>query len=292
MVHPPRTVEDIRRLFLRKLSESYDRNEINEFIYILFHEFLSWSKARFHLELKTELPGPAMAWFLEALSGLSAGTPVQYITGKADFNGLTFLVNRHVLIPRPETAELAGIIVKELASQELQDYRILDIGTGSGCIAVYLKKNLPAVQVFATDDSEEALKTSRQNSEIHHAVIHFLKQDILQKAGSVGIPPVNLIVSNPPYVTMREQKSMRMNVRGYEPSSALFVPDDDPLLFYKAIADYSVKNLCNPGILYLEINEASGIEVTAMLHSRGFSGAEVIQDFFGKDRFIRAELRT
>jgi release factor glutamine methyltransferase len=292
MVQRAYTTGDIRLLFLAELSETYDCNEINEFLYILFNEYMGWDKARFHLELQTILPGPSASQFLEALSKLSSGTPVQYITGKADFNGLTFFVNPHVLIPRPETSELAEIIRQELSMRELPDYRILDIGTGSGCIAVYLKKKLPMLQVYALDDLEESLETARRNSGIHGTAIHFIKQDILGKDCKTYLPFVHLIVSNPPYVTMKERKSLRKNVREHEPSSALFVPDDDPLIYYKAIADHSLGILLDPGILYLEINESLSAEVTVLLKSKGFSRAIVKQDFFGKDRFIRAELRT
>jgi release factor glutamine methyltransferase len=291
MVRKEYSIENIRRLFLDELSPGYNPDEIKEFLYILCRDFSGWSKGRFLMELKTVLPWPEASLLLEALTKLKSGMPVQYITGKADFNGLSFHVNPDVLIPRQETAELAGIILEELSGKELMNYRILDIGTGSGCIAVFLKKKLPGARVFALDSSAPALETARKNAEELGTEIHFLQQDILSKNINIPVPEMDMIVSNPPYVMMKEKKGIRINVKEFEPSSALFVPDDDPLLYYRAIADHSPVILSEGGILFLEINESFGAEVAGTLLSRGFGRVEVKKDFFGKDRFIRAEFK-
>lgn len=292
MVQKEYTIEDIRRLFLDELSQSYNPHEIRDFLYTLCQDFSGWSKGRFLMELKTILPWPEASLLLEALAKLKSGMPVQYITRKADFNGLSFRVNPEVLIPRPETAELAGIILEELSGKELRNYRILDIGTGSGCIAVFLKNKLPGARVFALDSSAAALETARKNAEELGTEIHFLQHNILMNNVNIPVPEMDLIVSNPPYVTMKEKTNIRINVKEFEPSSALFVPDDDPLLYYRAIADHCPVILHERGILYLEINESFGKEVAGLLLSRSFGRVEVKKDFFGKDRFIRADFKT
>jgi len=292
MVQKEYTIENIRRLFLDELSQSYPPYEIRELLYILCHDFSGWSKGRFLMELKTVLPWSDASLLLEALMKLKSGMPVQYITGKADFNGLSFRVNPDVLIPRPETAELAEIILEELSGKELKNYRILDIGTGSGCIAVFLKEKLHEARVFALDSSAAALETARQNAEELGTEIHFLQHNILLNNINIPVPEMDLIVSNPPYVTMKEKNSIRINVKEFEPSSALFVPDDDPLIYYRSIADHCPVTLSARGILYLEIHESFGKEVAVLLMSRGFGRVEVKKDFFGKDRFIRAEFKT
>ena len=286
-----RTAGDIRKYSFSLLSPIYGDEETKSIIQILFEDIVGWSKARLHTDALKVLADADIIRFGAAIARLETGCPVQYVTGTADFNGLRLAVNPSVLIPRPETAELATIITNELKSHELSNFKILDIGTGSGCIAIYLKTQLPELNVHALDVSEEALVVARENALRLKAEVEFFRYDILAKEGSEPSTVYNLIISNPPYVTQREKKSMMQNVKDFEPSSALFVPDEDPLLFYRAIVEYARPRLSGAGLLYLEINEAFGNQTSDLLRNSGFS-AEVFKDFRGRDRFIKAALTT
>ncbi len=282
------TAKEIRQSFHAGLKEMYDADEINSIIYLLFEEFVGWSKTMLHLEPGKMLAIAESARFSDALARLAGGCPVQYITGKASFNELQFGVNPSVLIPRPETAELAALLVQTLRTIDLSGFSAMDLGTGSGCLAIYLKKHLPAISMHGIDISEEALVTARSNARLHETEINFCKGDILHAAGSFAGKTLNLVVSNPPYVTMKEKHAMKQNVRDYEPHSALFVPDETPLLYYRSIAGYSKTCLANGGLLYLEINEAFGQEMINLLDSSGFRDVMLMKDFRGRDRFIKA----
>jgi len=285
------TVSDIRRFFLTKLREQYDIEEINSIIYILFEEFLGWSRTKLHLEPEAGISIAESEQFLSALERLGDGCPVQYITGKAYFNELQIAVNQSVLIPRQETAELAMLILKKLKALDLQIFSAIDIGTGSGCIAIYLKKHFPAMIMYGTDISEDALNLARSNAILNGTEIEFLRSDILFTHNSPSGSGFNLIVSNPPYVRMKEKQEMKRNVKEYEPHAALFVPDEDPLLYYREICRYAKTNLAGGGMMFLEINEAFGMELKELLLSAGFSDVLVLKDFSNRDRFIQAEFK-
>lgn len=243
-------------------------------------------------------PGPMPAGNLNALPAgdgqapdprevsrqIEAGCPPQYITGYADFCDRRFAVRPGVLIPRPETEEL----IRWIREDKPEKLRMLDIGTGSGCIAVTLAADFPEAAVSAADISETALEVARRNAEANHAAIRFMRCDILTEtpAGTY-----DLIVSNPPYVTKKEQAAMRDNVLSHEPELALFVPDDDPLLFYRAIAKHGKQLLSPGGRLYFEINEAYGREVLALLLSEGYDGVELRADIYDKPRMVKAWLK-
>lgn len=284
-----RTAGDIRKYCFSVLSPMYGDQEAKSIIQILFEDLIGWSRARLHTDAHRVLADTDIIRFGAAIARLEMGCPVQYITGTADFNGLKITVTPSVLIPRPETAELATIIADHLRSHELPDFTLLDIGTGSGCIAVYLKTLLPGLKVYALDASEEALLVASSNALKYKADVEFFRYDILVQGGGGPAGQYNLIVSNPPYVTQKEKKSMMSNVTDFEPASALFVPDEDPLLFYKAIAEYARPRLFGAGLLFLEINEAFGDQTADLLRHSGFS-AVVLKDFRGRDRFIKAEL--
>lgn len=214
---------------------------------------------------------------------LEAGIPVQYIVGHTTFLGRKFAVSPAVLIPRPETEEL----VRWIEQEDRKTPRIADIGTGSGCIAVTLAADLPGAVVTAVDISESALAIARQNAESHAVKIDFRLCDILcEEPGG----RFDIIVSNPPYVTEREKESMYSNVLAYEPHLALFVPDDDPLLFYRAIALQAKRALDPGGSLYFEINEAHGSDIVALLSAEGYRDVELHDDLFGKHRMVKAWL--
>ena len=228
------------------------------------------------------------------LQRLEKGEPVQYIIGVADFCGRPFRVAPGVLIPRPETEELCQWIVQEtgVRSQESGDYHILDIGTGSGCIAITLALEMPEAKVTAWDISDEALGIAQENAQVLGAKVRFELLDIL------NIPPdsclltpdscYDLIVSNPPYIQPKESDGMAKNVLDYEPHQALFTPDDQPIIFYQRIGDFAWQHLKTGGALYFELNPLTAHEVSDYLHQLGFSEIEIRQDQFGKQRFLKA----
>ena len=226
---------------------------------------------------------------------INKNEPLEYVFNSAQFIDIELYTNSNVLIPRPETEELALKICGDIKSRLQSNKRvednslsILDIGTGSGCIPVYLAKNFPDCNYYAVDISDAALATARSNAERHGCNIHFIKADILNcKDGSEsGSLKVDIIVSNPPYVLESEKALMQPNVLDYEPDTALFVPDDDPLKFYRAISNFAAGHLNDGGKLYFEINEKFGAETAQLMRSCGFQEVEVVQDLFGKDRFV------
>ena len=220
----------------------------------------------------------------EMLGRLQNNEPIQYIIGHETFCGLTFDVNHHVLIPRPETQELVDWIVNDIKGSAT--CRILDVGTGSGCIAVSLAKRIPCAEVEAWDISDGALEIARRNAELNHVTINFQLQNALD--AEISFPSYEIIVSNPPYITEKEKKDMESNVLEWEPHTSLFVPDTDPLLFYRKIAQMGVNALVKGGALYFEINRAYGDETMEMLDVLGYRQIELKKDMFGNDRMIKA----
>jgi len=214
---------------------------------------------------------------------LQKNEPIQYIRGFAEFDGRRFKVAPGVLIPRPETVELVELVVRENASAR----RLLDIGTGSGCIAISLDKKLPEAEVEAWDISEDALAIARENNKELAADVTFLQRDVLSDDWEKA-PSFDVIVSNPPYVTEAEKKDMDANVLDWEPELALFVPDDDPLRFYRRIADLGRELLLPDGKLYFEINQAYGRETVHILEMNQYHDVRVIRDIFGKERIVTA----
>jgi release factor glutamine methyltransferase len=223
------------------------------------------------------------------LADLQKEKPIQYITGEAWFYGLRFEVNENTLIPRPETEELVEFILKETSNFQLpaSSLNILDIGTGTGCIPISLKTNLPQANVSAIDVSEKALEVAKRNAELNKVEIHFIQTNILE------VKDLNrhfdIIVSNPPYVRNLEKEEIKKNVLDYEPHLALFVEDTDALLFYRKIAQLALKNLAPNGLLFFEINQYLGKETVELLQNIGFQNIELKKDIYGNDRMIRCE---
>ena len=213
--------------------------------------------------------------------------PVQYVLQEAWFYGMPLYVDDRVLIPRPETEELVEWIIKEHTKKTT----ILDIGTGSGCIAIALKKNIPAAGVWAADISEAALEVARKNTAAQHTDIGFLRADILQEATQSSLPSFDIIVSNPPYIPASGEKEMGKNVTQYEPRNALFVPDDDPLMFYRVIGAFASGHLNTNGYVYVEIHEDMGEAVKDIFDKHGLSDIIIRKDLQGKDRMVRAVKR-
>jgi release factor glutamine methyltransferase len=218
--------------------------------------------------------------------------PVQYVLHEAWFAGMAFYVDENVLIPRPETEELVEWMFKESQKSKVKSQKVLDIGTGSGCIPVAIKKKLPELDVFALDVSEEALAVAEKNAATHITPITFYQTDILDKNKWETLSKFDIIVSNPPYIKQSEEKEMRGNVLLHEPHLALFVPDEDALLFYKIIAEFGLSHLNEDGKLFFEINEALGKEVTALLEEHGYSNMELRKDMQEKDRMIKADAHS
>ncbi|MDR1699432.1 MAG: peptide chain release factor N(5)-glutamine methyltransferase [Prevotellaceae bacterium] len=265
------------------LAGIYPESEINALIRLIFETVCGWNATQFLLNKEVVLSDTQRKEIEVIVCRLRKHEPVQYILGKADFYSLLFEVNENTLIPRPETEELVDWVISEYKNFA---GKLLDIGTGSGCIAVSLAKHLPQMDVSAVDISEKALETAGRNAKKNDVKIHFQQCDILMENQKI-IGNFDVIVSNPPYVLESEKAEIQSNVLQYEPHKALFVPNENTLLFYKAIADFSVKKLNENGSLYLEINRMFGKETAEMLAGKGFSSIEIRKDLSGNDRMIK-----
>ncbi len=256
--------------------------EVQAMIRIICEDIFHYDQVDVALRQESELPDFAQERITDIISRLCRHEPLQYIVGSARFHGHRFKVTPAVLIPRPETEQLIDMIVDENPASDL---RVLDMGTGSGCIAISLARALKFAQVDALDVSRDALAVARENAALLKVKVRFFESDMLSPQ-----PPAryDIIVSNPPYVCWSERESMERNVLDYEPGQALFVPDNDPLLFYKAIAAYAAQSLERGGRLYLEINQRFGNEVKRLLEGNGFDEVRIIEDSYGKTRFAAA----
>jgi release factor glutamine methyltransferase len=280
-------ISDIRQCYLKELSEIYEQQESVVFLDLIFEEFLGLSRVERVLNTEKRATESEILKIHFAVKDLKQHKPIQYILKKTEFYGLPYYVDERVLIPRPETEELVSWVL-EFFGQEV-NCEILDIGTGSGCIAISIKKNLISANVWAMDVSPLSLEVARMNAISNHVDIHFLLQDILESHISENLPPFDAIVSNPPYVRNSEKLLMQKNVLDYEPALALFVEDNDPLKFYRVIAEFSKKYLKPGGTLFFEINEALAAETVGLLESMGFSDIIVKQDIHNKNRMIKAK---
>jgi release factor glutamine methyltransferase len=285
-----KTIKDVFSAFKQSLATVYDASEIEALTLMITSEISGTSKAMIKAFPEQEITTLQSEKLNNILVRLQTGEPIQYILGHTEFYGLTFKVNSSVLIPRPETEELVEWVLTSVGSEQLAVGNILDIGTGSGCIAISLKKNLSAAQVSAIDISTNALQTAKQNADLNKVEVNFIHQDILNINHLPLTTHYSLIISNPPYVTLHDKIQMHTNVTDFEPHTALFVPENDPLIFYKAIADFALKNLVSNGLLFFEINESLGKETVEMLESKGFKNIELRQDMSGRDRMIRGTL--
>ncbi|HEX5742581.1 MAG TPA: peptide chain release factor N(5)-glutamine methyltransferase [Flavobacteriaceae bacterium] len=274
-----------KNLFINALNDIYPSLEIESFYKILLQHF-KISQIDIALNPATELKADELKFMDEAIIQLKKEIPIQYIIGETEFFGLTFKVNKNVLIPRPETEELVQWIINDFKNNQQKKLTILDIGTGSGCIAISLAKNLPQAKVFAIDVSEEALKVARENAHLNNVSIEFLKINILEEQKLSE--QFDIIVSNPPYVRLQEQHQMKKNVLDFEPEIALFVDDENPLIFYDKIASLAKNHLTKNGQLYFEINQYLGTEMIELLKKYDFKTIELKKDFYEVDRMIKA----
>jgi len=275
-------VYHLRNHFASSLEGFYSREEAFFMFYLLLEKKMGISKIE--ASFLTELTPQDTDYLHFVIQELKTHKPIQYILGVADFYGKEFKVNPHTLIPRQETEELVEQILKHLQNQS--NLKILDIGTGTGCIVIALASLMPHHHYEAWDISENALQTAQQNAERYELNIAFETADIFNVS---SLKTWDIIISNPPYVRHSEKSFIKQNVTDFEPETALFVPDNDPLLFYKTITVFAAKHLNPNGLLFFEINEVFGKEMQALLQEFGFSEIELWQDFHGKDRFIKGK---
>lgn len=287
MEYKPVSIADIIEEFRKELNHRYGEDEVSQFLYLLFSAWMGLTKLQIHLEKSRKLLNAEATRFTNALQELKKNKPIQYILGETSFHGLHLKVTPEVLIPRPETEELVSVAEQDIRGKNRVDISVMDICTGSGCIAISLKKMFSYAKVTAIDISEGALKVAKENAIINNCEIQFYKTDILEKSGWKEFANYHVIIANPPYVTEKEKSRMEKNVLDYEPSLALFVPDENPFLFYQAIADFSMIHLHDDGVLYLEINENYSGEISELLHSKGFRRIEILRDLHEKPRFVR-----
>ena len=280
------TIQALYNQITRMLVPLYGLREAAAVASRLLDELYGYTKLYRMLNPKEEPDKEVVEDILSKAGRLSSGVPAGYVTGNQEFLGRDFSVNPDVLIPRGETEEMVQLIVIE--NDRHPQLNILDIGTGSGVIAVSLALELPRAAVEAWDISEAALDTARKNAEALSANVRFRQQDVLKAGGQKA--KWDIIVSNPPYVCVSEQEFMHRNVKDYEPSVALFVPDHDPLLFYKSIASLAAASLNDRGMLYLEINERFGREIEKLLAEYGFDQVRIIKDIHSRDRIAAAVL--
>lgn len=279
-------VRDIISLFHEELDGLYGTGEVGVFLGMLFEAFLGWDKVRLLTSREQTIDQSDLLRFHWALEDLKQYRPIQHIIGYTDFCGCRIAVSPDVLIPRPETEEMVNSLTLG-PSPKGERSRILDLCTGSGCIAIALKKAFPNAEVTAVDISKKALALARRNAQNNATEVNFVQADVLTSSFNPQLSTFNLIVSNPPYVRECEKEGMQRNVLDYDPALALFVPDDDPLRFYKAIANIAKEHLTADGLLMVEINESLADETCALLRGQGFFPT-LHTDFRGKSRFISA----
>jgi release factor glutamine methyltransferase len=284
----PLNLKDVQSTFHKALDHLYEKEEVDSFFFMLIEAY--YKVSRLQLAMEPQLSVENYEAILDALELLKKQQPIQYILGVTEFYGLPFKVNEHTLIPRPETEELVAWVLNHQPITINHQLRMLDVGTGSGCIAISLAKNLPNAEIYALDVSGEAIKIAKQNAKLNNVHVEFIEADILNsETWNSDFKDLNfdIIVSNPPYVREQEKQYMKLNVLDNEPHLALFVKDEDPLLFYKAITQFAIDKLSKNGRLYFEINEYLGNDMIQLLVKNQFSNIELKQDMFKKDRMIK-----
>lgn len=290
-------VKQYRNYFNETLKTIYPITEIDSFFFLLLEEYLGFRRVDIVLKSDFKITQETLNLLQSATKQLEQEVPLQYVIGKTEFYGLPFVVNKHVLIPRPETEELVAWVVSESSrfktfntstkqTTETKQLKILDIGTGSGCIPISLKKQLPFAKISAIDISKEALGVAKKNAVLNNVDIHFILQDILK---TVALDQhYDIIISNPPYVRELEKKELKNNVLKNEPHVALFVENDNPLIFYTKIAELAKKYLNKNGLLFFEINQYLGTETIDLVNKKGLKNIQLKKDMFGNDRIIVA----
>ena len=285
------TLKELQNIFHEQLDAVFGNNEVSSFFKLLVEHYLKLKHIEIVLHPEYVISNVNQKYFDEAIIRLKHEEPIQYVIGDTEFFGLSLKVNSNTLIPRPETEELVQWIITEQDSTKNQNTNILDIGTGSGCIAISLAKNLPNAKVYALDISPEALIVANENAKINEVDVSFIETDILTSTTIESISKeqqFDVIVSNPPYVRELEKSTIKNNVLKHEPHLALFVQDDDALQFYKAICEFAIHNLKPKGSLFFEINQYLGSEIKQLLETYNFECIELRKDLFGNDRMLKA----
>jgi release factor glutamine methyltransferase len=285
-------IKNYRAQFIQELLPIYDSGEAESFFYLILQEKHQLKRIDLALNPELTFSNEEIGIWNSILAQLQQEIPIQYLLGKTSFYGLDFEVNPAVLIPRPETEELVDWIIESQKSEVGgESLTVLDIGTGSGCIAIALAKNIPNAQVYAIDVSDMALATANKNAEINEVNVTFIQKNILETVTLSAVEGLeqqfDIIVSNPPYVRELEKQEIKKNVLDNEPHLALFVEDNDALIFYRKIADLALKNLSPNGQLFFEINQYLGKEMMELLESMRFKNIELHKDIYGNDRMIR-----
>ena len=299
------TIQEALQGLRQELSPLYDESEAAAIARLVLENLTGWGKIDLILNRNELFPRERMELLKRYTGELMASRPVQYVLGEAWFLGMRFFVNENTLIPRPETEELVEWVSWEIQQTENPKtgtnhriketagngkLRILDIGAGSGCIPIALKKELPDSIIYSCDISLSALEIARQNARSNHTEIHFLELDFLDRSNWAFLPDFQILVSNPPYIPLGEKNSLGLHIREYEPATALFVTDDNPLVFYKAMADFAKEKSLGDARIYVEIHESFSGQVKDLFAARGFSSIEIKKDIHGKDRLIKATL--
>lgn len=280
-------LKQLEQYFTDEMSLLYNGEEARQLFYLTVEHISGWNRSQLLMNKDHTLDQETLVSYKNTLAALKEGKPLQYIFSEAWFYGLKFKVSGSVLIPRPETEELVEWILEDVAASDIPVSSMIDIGTGSGCIAIALKNNLPQAEVSALDVSAEALAVAAENAVSNDTSINFIQSSIIGYHTAVKY---DIIVSNPPYITEDERAAMHENVLQYEPHLALFVTNENPLIFYKSIADFALEQLRPGGKLFFEINEYLGKEMVDMLTGKGFNYIELRKDMQGKERMICCSL--
>ena len=288
-------IREFRDYFKITLKELYPASEIDTFLFLLLEEYLNFKRIDIVLKSNFNISSEVLTLLKSSTKLLEQEIPIQYIIGKTEFYGFPFILNEHVLIPRPETEELVTFILDKVskldshyAIKKENTIKILDIGTGSGCIPIALKKSLPLAEISALEKSDKALRIAEKNTHLNKVDINLIQQDILKTTELNNT--YDIIVSNPPYVRESEKKEIKKNVLNNEPHMALFVEDNNPLIFFDKIAELAKNHLTKNGLLFFEINQYLGKETVDLIRLKGFNTIELKKDIFGHDRVIIASI--
>ena len=283
-------LQDFELLFQHELQTLYDNEEIKAIFFVVIAETFGLTRASYQFRKTDSVSETDSADIGRILQDLKKHRPIQYIFNKADFYGEVFQVNESVLIPRQETEELVDLIIRNHKSSP--NLKIIDIGTGSGCIPITLSKHLNDALVTTVDISKEAIKTAQENAKNFKTSIQFINADIFEWDYIFSDQQYDIIVSNPPYITPREKQYMSQNVLAYEPELALFIEESAPLIFYDVISSFALKHLAPNGDLYFEINQYLGAEMEDLINKKGFEQVKLIKDINGADRIIHAKKKA
>lgn len=281
-------LKEIKNIYHKELDQLYPKEEVDSMFYLIIEHFLGLERFILAIDPYIVVSKEEEQYLFESLSKLKKEQPIQYILGETTFLDLKILVNKSVLIPRPETEELVNWVLNDHQNLK-RNLDLIDIGTGSGCIAVSLAKFNPNLKVTAMDISKSALTLAKKNALANDVKVEFIQADILKVSSLNG--SYDIIISNPPYVREMEKVNMRNNVLIYEPHLALFVTDEEPLLFYHAIVELAANSLTPNGLIYMEINQYLGGEVKKLMQELNFKEIEIRKDIFGNDRMIKGKYR-